>query len=142
MSTGRTFAWGWTGRAVKQRSASRKAEAKNKSFYFTYPPSISPILRCLSGVRNYSYTSHIVVSTCSNSKRRVISAGVTYVSPLVTDRSILHALTLENCVLPGYYAASSGNLLPTFRDNLSIPSSGLNKKKMVLSETLVIIYHH
>ena len=29
----------------------------------------------------------------------------------------------ENCVLLGYYAASSGNFLPTFRDNLSVPSS-------------------
>ena len=29
----------------------------------------------------------------------------------------------ENCALLGYYAASSGNSLPTFRDNLSIPSS-------------------
>ena len=29
----------------------------------------------------------------------------------------------ENCALLGYYAASSGNYLPTFRDNLSVPSS-------------------
>ena len=29
----------------------------------------------------------------------------------------------ENCVLLGYYAASSGNSLSTFRDNLSVPSS-------------------
>ena len=29
----------------------------------------------------------------------------------------------ENCALLGYYVASSGNSLPTFRDNLSIPSS-------------------
>ena len=29
----------------------------------------------------------------------------------------------ENCVLLGYYATSSGNSLPTFRDNLSLPSS-------------------
>jgi len=28
------------------------------------------------------------------------------------------------CVLLGYYAASSGSFLPTFRDNLSVPSSG------------------
>jgi hypothetical protein len=27
----------------------------------------------------------------------------------------------ENCTLLGYYAASSGNLLPTFRDNLLVP---------------------
>jgi hypothetical protein len=27
------------------------------------------------------------------------------------------------CVLLGYYAASCGNCLPTFRDNISVPSS-------------------
>ena len=27
----------------------------------------------------------------------------------------------ENWVLPGYYAASSGNSLPTFQDNRSAP---------------------
>jgi hypothetical protein len=31
---------------------------------------------------------------------------------------------LENCSLPGYYATRSGNFLPTFRDNLSVPSLG------------------
>jgi len=30
----------------------------------------------------------------------------------------------DNCALLGCYTASSGNLLPTFRDNLSGPSSG------------------
>jgi len=29
----------------------------------------------------------------------------------------------DNCAPLGYYAASSGNFLPTFRDNQSIPSS-------------------
>jgi len=29
----------------------------------------------------------------------------------------------ENCTLLGYNAASSGNSLPTFRDNLSVPTS-------------------
>ena len=33
----------------------------------------------------------------------------------------------ENCALLGYYAASSGKFLPTFRGNLSVPSSGLNQ---------------
>jgi hypothetical protein len=33
----------------------------------------------------------------------------------------------ENFVLLGYYAESSGNLLPTFWDNLSVPSSGFKK---------------
>jgi len=33
--------------------------------------------------------------------------------------------TDENCHLLGHYAASSGNSLPTFPDNLSVPSSGV-----------------
>jgi len=31
----------------------------------------------------------------------------------------------ENCGLLGHYAASSGNFLPTFRENLSVPYSGV-----------------
>jgi len=31
----------------------------------------------------------------------------------------------ENCALLGYYSAGSGNFLPTFRDNLWVPSSGV-----------------
>ena len=30
----------------------------------------------------------------------------------------------ENCVLLGYHAASSGNFLPMFQDNLSVPAPG------------------
>jgi hypothetical protein len=35
----------------------------------------------------------------------------------------------EICALLGCYAASSGNPLPTFRDNVSVPSSRVNKSK-------------
>ena len=35
----------------------------------------------------------------------------------------------ENCALLDYYAAGSGNLLPTFRDNLSVPSSEFKNPK-------------
>ena len=34
-------------------------------------------------------------------------------------------LGIENCTLPGCYAAYIGNLLKTFRNNLSFPSSGV-----------------
>ena len=34
----------------------------------------------------------------------------------------------ENCDLLDYYAASSGNFLPTFRYYLSVPSSGVDKQ--------------
>jgi hypothetical protein len=33
----------------------------------------------------------------------------------------------EDCALLGCYVASSGNFLPTFRDNLSVPSSGFKE---------------
>ena len=33
------------------------------------------------------------------------------------------------CALLGYYAASIGNPLPTFRDNVSVPSSRIKKSK-------------
>jgi hypothetical protein len=33
----------------------------------------------------------------------------------------------EICAVLGYYAASSGNPLPTFRDNVSVPSSRFKK---------------
>ena len=35
----------------------------------------------------------------------------------------------ENCALLRYYAASIGNFSPTFRDNLSVPSSGVKNPK-------------
>jgi len=35
----------------------------------------------------------------------------------------------EKRALLGYYAASGGNSLPTFRDNLSVPSSGVKNPK-------------
>jgi hypothetical protein len=41
----------------------------------------------------------------------------------------------ENCALLGCYSASGGDLLPTFRDNLSVPSLGVeNLKESPLSQ--------
>jgi hypothetical protein len=59
----------------------------------------------------------------------------------------------DNCALLGYYAASSGNFLPTFLDNLPVPISRVkNKKKLnfwplkmgpiICSETSVRNYHY
>jgi len=41
---------------------------------------------------------------------------------LQTDK---HVNIYEYYVLSGYNAAISGNLLPTFRENISVPSSGV-----------------
>jgi hypothetical protein len=38
----------------------------------------------------------------------------------------------ENCILLSYYAASSGNFLPTFRNNLAVPSSVFKNPKGIL----------
>jgi len=35
----------------------------------------------------------------------------------------------ENCPLLGHYVASSGNILPAFRDDLSVLTSGVKKPK-------------
>ena len=49
----------------------------------------------------------------------------------------------ENCALLGYYAASSGNFLPTFTDNISVPSSGAKdpQGRIGCLETSVGNYH-
>jgi hypothetical protein len=36
-------------------------------------------------------------------------------------------IRVKNCAILGHYAASSGNLLPTFRDNLPFPWSRTQK---------------
>jgi len=49
----------------------------------------------------------------------------------------LHCEVDENCALLGYYAASSGNSLPTFHNSLSVPSS-----RVMNAETSVRNYHY
>ena len=44
------------------------------------------------------------------------------IQPLI---SVFRREVDENCPLLGYYAVSSGSFLPTFRDNLSVSSSGV-----------------
>jgi hypothetical protein len=50
---------------------------------------------------------------------------------------------LKNCVLLGYYAACSGNILPKFKDNLSVPFSTwlLKTEPIYCPETSVRIYN-
>ena len=67
-------------------------------------------------------------------------------SPNTALRSSFHEQNRrqeENCAVRCYYAASSGNSLPTFRDNLSVPSSMVKnprrKKKHAGSSTVLRI---
>jgi hypothetical protein len=41
----------------------------------------------------------------------------------------LHCNVDDICALLGYYTASSGNCLPTFPDNVSVPFSRVKKSK-------------
>jgi hypothetical protein len=45
----------------------------------------------------------------------------------------------EICGLIGYYAASCGNCLPTFRDNVSVPSSRV--KSPIGKEIIGFLFH-
>jgi hypothetical protein len=45
----------------------------------------------------------------------------------------------DNCILLGYYAASSGDSLPTFRHYLPVPSSGVKNPKW--NELPVFLYN-
>jgi hypothetical protein len=47
----------------------------------------------------------------------------------------------NNCAIMGYYAASSGNFLPTFRDNLSVPSLGVNRSHLYRCSAIIYQSH-
>jgi len=46
----------------------------------------------------------------------------------------------RNCFLLGYYATSSGNFLPKFRDNLAVPSSGVKNPVVCARISDVTLY--
>jgi hypothetical protein len=78
---------------------------------------------------------------------------MTYIS---NTSMLLHDLRLllqvdEVCALLGFYAAYSGNSLPTCQHNISVPSSGVKKSviyrrlkmgSIVRTETAVRDYHY
>jgi len=45
----------------------------------------------------------------------------------------------ENCALLGYYAANSGNFIPTFWDNVSVLSSGVTVHCIIIQKSTVFI---
>jgi hypothetical protein len=47
----------------------------------------------------------------------------------------------ESYAVLGYYAALSGSAVPTFRDNLSVPSSRVKDQRIGCPETSVQNYH-
>jgi hypothetical protein len=50
---------------------------------------------------------------------------IIFINKMACVISSLHHEVAKNYALLGYYAASSGNLLPMLQDNLLVPSSGV-----------------
>ena len=90
----------------------------------------------------------VIVIICNMSTMRVTTAGSSqsvlpkwYESNKQTNKETNKKQ--RNCALLGCYAASSGNFLPTFRDNLTVPSSWpLKMGSIVCAETSVRNYHY
>jgi len=49
----------------------------------------------------------------------------------------------ENCTLLGHYTASGGDVLPMFRDKISVPSLGVQRTAFfwVITHLVVVIYY-
>jgi hypothetical protein len=61
------------------------------------------------------------------------------ISSMVTDR-LYRNQQPEKCTVLGYYAVSSGDSSPTFRDNISVPSMGQEMRPIWCPETSVRNY--
>ena len=65
----------------------------------------------------------LVVVTIVYSTEVCVTENSLLVKTIYHFRADLSGASDEICALLGYYAASCGNCLPTFRDHVSVPSS-------------------
>ena len=85
----------------------------------------------------YFYTICIMMHGSMNIKEKAYMISVRKPEgkrPLEGPRNRWDNIKIENCALLDYYTASSGNLLPRVRDNLSLP-------RLSCSETSARNYH-
>ena len=92
-------------------------------------------------VRGHVFSRNVGIPTHQTTRCRTIKIS----SAVETSNLIVLLLSnakyfCVNCAFPGHYAVSSGNFLPTFRDNLSVPSSRASNPKH--PETSVRNYHY
>jgi hypothetical protein len=80
----------------------------------------------------YNTANKVVYNTCTANSSKFLT--IQYLKGIIRTcrMSIETEMYFENCTLLGYCAASSGTLLPTFRDNLSVQSSGFKSPKIGL----------
>jgi hypothetical protein len=67
----------------------------------------------------------VVVRNNTTIEPRISTSHLLIIHACILD--VVNTVPDEICALLGYYAASSGNPLPTFRKNVSAPSSRVKK---------------
>jgi hypothetical protein len=78
-------------------------------------------------VMTRAVTCRYIAVTC-----RYIAVTCRYIFLVVTQMRDFRRVVDEICALLGYYTASCGNCLPTFRDNVSFPSSRIKSPSRTL----------
>jgi len=79
---------------------------------------------CCRQKHNFLFFNYHNDARCN--KNNVFTLFEVLTTPFVAGITLLQTMNSENCALLGCYAASSGNFVPAFRDNSSVPSSGFN----------------
>jgi len=83
---------------------------------------------CIKRAQNVIIQASVVNSTMNSTRMRIVHVRVFEIR-IPNLISGFRREVDENCALLGHYAASSGNSLPTFRANQSVPSSGVKNPK-------------
>jgi hypothetical protein len=107
---------------TKSRNLRWKACSTQGKMMHAFEIYLDGLERCISRNRLEVWIKH---QRCISSELLLTYLGIC-LGRSFTDfvlRHRLHRQVDKNCVLPGYYAANSNNSLPTFRGNLSFPSS-------------------
>ena len=96
-------------------------------------------LFCNTFLYNYSYIDCVLVTRHPDDghrsdrntlvKNNNIRLNILIKVHLVAYQVSINHQDPEYCALLGYYAESSSNSLPTFRDNLSVPSSRVENQR-------------
>ena len=104
--------------------------------------------------RTTNGVSSVWMTLCYQPTSHTSPPPATAVTNYISNSKIEWQKTAKNCTLLGYYIVSSGNFLPTFWDNLSVPSSGFKNLQILLvswtmrmgptgcPKTLVRNYHY
>jgi hypothetical protein len=98
----------------------RNPDGSKKDFYFPIVVYRSFFVLLWHTLQTHSRNVFIRVMTKVNVSTNMQSYTTPYTSPVISGYC---CEVDKGCALLGYYVASSGNFLPKFQENLSVPSS-------------------